>query len=99
MKWFHKARLNRLADKLEGKGPYIKAGPIPREKFDMEYLFSARPCALGWMLSDPWFNDRCDLGVTEAQYRRIFLATSYRAQRNVHPRVVAKRLRVVARHG
>lgn len=40
LKWFHCSRLIRLADKLEGKGPYAKIGPVPPHKFDMQYLFA-----------------------------------------------------------
>lgn len=40
MKWFHRRRLIRLADKLEGKGPYTDAGPVPEHKFDMLFLFT-----------------------------------------------------------
>ena len=40
MKWFHRVRLNRLADKLEGRGAYKKVGPVPVKKFDMMNLFS-----------------------------------------------------------
>ena len=42
MKWFHRRRLIRLADKLEGKGPYTAAGPVPEHKFDMRWLFTKR---------------------------------------------------------
>ncbi len=40
MKWFHKVRLERLADKLTGEGAYAKVGPVPAHKFDMEYIFA-----------------------------------------------------------
>lgn len=35
LKWYHRVRLIRLADKLEGKGPYAAVGPVPAHKFDM----------------------------------------------------------------
>lgn len=37
-KWYHRVRLIRLADKLEGKGPYAAVGPVPPHKFDMRYI-------------------------------------------------------------
>lgn len=40
MKRFHKQRLVRLADKLEGVGPYAEVGPVPTRKFDMLFLFA-----------------------------------------------------------
>lgn len=39
MKWFHRKRLERLADKLVGEGAYAKIGPVPAHKFDMQHLF------------------------------------------------------------
>lgn len=33
-------RLLRLADKLEGKGPYEKYGPIPHEHFDIRSFYN-----------------------------------------------------------
>lgn len=38
LKWYHRKRLIRLADKLEGKGPYAAVGPVPARKFDMQHL-------------------------------------------------------------
>jgi len=35
-------RLIRLADKLEGVGPYQEIGPVPKNKFDMQYLGSEK---------------------------------------------------------
>jgi len=35
-------RLIRLADKLEGVGPYKEVGPVPDKKFDMKYLWSKK---------------------------------------------------------
>lgn len=40
MKWFHRRRLEHLADKLVGEGPYVKIGPVPAHKFDMQYVFA-----------------------------------------------------------
>lgn len=33
-------RLIRLADKLEGKGPYEEVGPVPTRKFSMQHWYS-----------------------------------------------------------
>ena len=66
LKRHHRERLLRLADKLEGKGPYADVGPVPVKKFDISDTlegndpndcgFSA--CAVGWAIIDPWFKKR-----------------------------------------
>lgn len=40
-KQYHKNRLIRIADMLEGRGPYADVGPVPDHKFDMQYLYCA----------------------------------------------------------
>jgi hypothetical protein len=50
--------LLRLADKLEGTGPYSEIGPVPREKFDMSSWCGTAACAAGHACSDPWFIER-----------------------------------------
>ena len=37
-----KTRLLRLANKLDGSGPYRKVGPVPRHKFDMRDFWLSR---------------------------------------------------------
>lgn len=55
-KLFHIARLIRVADMLDGVGPYKKVGPVPSHKFDMEYLYCLY--AGGINISLPMFNPR-----------------------------------------
>ena len=54
--------LGRLADKLQGSGPYPL--PIPSSQFSMlswqapDDTCGSAVCALGWAATDPWFNAR-----------------------------------------
>lgn len=62
-------RLFRLAQKIDGSGPYLEAGPIPREKWTMRewFVWTIGPpridpndpafvaCPIGWAATDPWF--------------------------------------------
>ena len=61
--------LIRLADLLEGKGPYEEQGPVPDDVFDMEIWgedyeklgtgeCGFAGCALGWATTDRWFKER-----------------------------------------
>ena len=55
--------LLRLANKLEGTGPYSEIGPVPDEQFNMSVWRSARSCgtvacAIGHASVDKWFNER-----------------------------------------
>ncbi len=62
----YRTRLIRLADKLEGVGPYVKVGPVPVRKFDLTFYVNGNDpnecgfagCACGWAASDPWFQKR-----------------------------------------
>ncbi len=42
LKWFHRVRLNRFADKLAGEGAYARIGPVPPHKFDMRYMYQEK---------------------------------------------------------
>lgn len=96
MKWFHRKRLIRLADKLEGKGPYAAVGPVPPHKFDMRYLYTAfRGCSD--VMPSQYFNPRkcktaaCALGwaridpwffgLNSDQFEHLFAASSYGVER------------------
>lgn len=62
-------RLYRLAQKLEGAGPYLEYGPIPWDKWTFREWFrwTIKPTtvdptakdfaadAIGWAATDPWF--------------------------------------------
>ena len=64
--------LIRLADKLEGVGPYAEAGPVPATQFDIREWFrwsvsgenvdpthcGFAACAWGWAATDEWFRQR-----------------------------------------
>lgn len=64
--------LIRLADKLDGVGPYADVGPVPPDKFEMTEWFrwsvlgpnidpngcGFAACAMGWACTDPWFQER-----------------------------------------
>jgi hypothetical protein len=55
--------LLRLADKLEGKGPYLQEGWVSEVEFSLDSWIERSPCgtascAIGHALSDEWFNDR-----------------------------------------
>jgi hypothetical protein len=61
----NKEALLRLADKLDGIGPYTTVGPVPREVFDLLRWRGAKReacgtpgCAIGHACMDPWFNER-----------------------------------------
>lgn len=59
LKWYHRVRLIRLADKLEGKGPYAAVGPVPAHKFDMRYIAQAHQG--GEKIDDSLFDpDHCN---------------------------------------
>lgn len=65
-------RLYRLADKLDGSGPYLEAGPIPADKWEWDQWFrwsvagdnvdpslpSFAADPIGWACTDPWFQRR-----------------------------------------
>lgn len=49
--------LLRLADKLEGKGEYLK--PVPQSEFNMsDWRCGTAACAIGHAGTDPWFIKR-----------------------------------------
>lgn len=51
--------LERVADLLEGKGPYANQGPVPEEVFNMgQWRCGSQGCACGWAASDKWFFDQ-----------------------------------------
>jgi hypothetical protein len=51
--------LIRVADKLDGIGPYALVGPVPTEKFDMQvWTCGTSACACGHAALDPWFIER-----------------------------------------
>ena len=52
----YRNRLNRLADKLEGKGAYEEIGPVPAHKFDMANVWSE--CKGGGHIEQEDFNPR-----------------------------------------
>ena len=55
----YKEALLRLADKLEGTGPYSEIGPVPSKEFDMNtWACDTAACAGGHACSDQWFIDR-----------------------------------------
>lgn len=64
----YRTRLTRLADKLEGVGPYLKVGPVSFKKFNLNNFFSGSSinpadcgfvaCAVAWASVDPWFRHR-----------------------------------------
>lgn len=69
-KWFHMKRLLRVADMLEGEGPYADVGPVPSHKFDMQWMYSAKTG--GEWIMKRYFNPRrcntaaCALGWAKA---------------------------------
>ena len=57
----HMERLQRLADKIDGTGPYSSDGPIPPERWAfMVWWLKSRGsgCAIGHATQDPWFQSR-----------------------------------------
>jgi hypothetical protein len=55
----YKEALLRLANKLEGTGPYSEIGPVPSKQFDMNvWSCGTAACAGGHACSDQWFIDR-----------------------------------------
>lgn len=63
--------LIRLADKLDGVGPYAEVGPVPAKRFEIREWFrwsvmgpntdpqgcGFAACAVGWACTDPWFKE------------------------------------------
>lgn len=71
-------RLLRMADKLDGVGPYDK--PIPKELFNMDIwnVCQTAGCAIGHAAIDPWFKRRgLSLGPTDDSIGNYGLPNSW----------------------
>lgn len=66
----NKEALLRLADKLDGSGPYESVGPVKPETFNMNgWKCGTAHCACGHAANDMWFNDRgLIIQATTSQY-------------------------------
>lgn len=66
-----RTRLLRLADKLDGSGPYASVGPVPSEEFTMSTWGNGcgtAGCAIGHACRDEWFTERgLYLNMTDGQ--------------------------------
>jgi len=77
-------RLLLLADKLQGRGVYAEAGPVPAKKFQLREWFrwsvlsdNVDPtacgfagCAIGWACTDPKFQ-AMGLEITKFPYKMV----------------------------
>lgn len=52
--------LLRIADKLVGEGLYDKVGPVPRHKFDMEFLFCERRGSETYISFEDFNSEQCN---------------------------------------